>query len=121
MSVPTLPVLHRPVAWALAAITAPMALYGAWVALVYDGIIPVLVPFALVSIIGAALAIAGAVGRSDVLLGAGLLLQIACPAGFAWIAAAVEAVAGAILLGRVLVGRARASSRTGGADGDGSG
>ena len=109
----TVPALRRPLARALAATAAPMALYGAWVALVYDRIIPALVPFAL--------AIAGAVGRSDVLLGAGLLLQIACPAGFAWIAAAVEAVAGAILLGRVLVGRARASSRTGGADWDGSG
>ena len=116
----TVPALRRSLARALAATAAPMALYGAWVALVYDGIIPALVPFALVSIIGAALAIAGAVGRSDVLLGAGLLLQIACPAGFAWIAAAVEAVAGAILLGRVLVGRARAPSRTGGADWDGS-
>jgi len=79
----TVPALRRPLARALAATAAPMALYGAWVALVYDGIIPALVPFALVSIIGAALAIAGAVGRSDVLLGAGLLLQIACPAGFA--------------------------------------
>ena len=117
----TVPALRRPLARALAATAAPMALYGAWVALVYDGIIPVLVPFALVSIIGAALAIAGAVGRSDVLLGAGLLLQIACPAGFAWFAAADEPGAGAILLGRVLVGRVRASSRTGGADGDGSG
>ena len=97
-----------------------MALYGAWVALCYDGIIPILVPSALASIIGAALAMAGTVVHVAVGLGAGLLLQIACPAGFAWIAAAVEAVAGAILLGRVLVGRARAPSRTGGADWDGS-
>jgi hypothetical protein len=110
MSVPTLPVLHRPVAWALAVITAPMALYGAWVALVYDGGTSVLIPFALVSIIGTALAIVGAARHSDALLGTGLLLQVACPIGFAWIAALAEAAIGTALLVRLLIGRVRAAS-----------
>ena len=106
----TVPALRRPLARALAATAAPMALYGAWVALVYDGGTSILVPFALVSIIGTALAIVGAARHSDALLGTGLLLQVACPIGFAWIAALAEAVIGAALLVRLLIRRVRAAS-----------
>lgn len=72
--------------------------YGAWCALFYDGVSPVLVPFALAAIAGAVIAVLGAARRSPRLLGAGALLQVLSPTGFAWILCLALAVVGLTVL-----------------------
>lgn len=72
--------------------------FGAWVAFGYDGGTPALMPFAVVGLLGALLALWGLSEQSVKWLGLAAVLQVFAPTGAAWAASLILAVVGAAML-----------------------
>ena len=85
--------------------------FGTWVAFIYDGGTPTLIPFALVGLLGGLFALWGLSEQSAKWVGLAAVLQVLAPTGAAWAAILVLAMSGAVVLvmqwraGRHLPGR----------------
>ncbi|WP_143233385.1 hypothetical protein [Actinomyces ruminis] len=71
---------------------------GAWVAFVYDGGTPTLIPFAVVGLLGGLFALWGLSEQSARWIGLAAVLQVLAPTGAAWAASLILAAVGVVVL-----------------------
>lgn len=91
-------VLKRIALIALTIAVLASAEYGAWVAFVYDGGTPTLIPFAVVGLLGGVLALWGLSEQSARWIGLAAVLQAFAPTGAAWVASLILAAVGVVVL-----------------------
>lgn len=85
------------------------AAFGMWVAFWYDGGTPVLMPFAIVALVGALACLWGLLRHSAGAVGLGAVVQVLAPTGAAWVGSLIVALCGAAFLIARLVATRRTS------------